>query len=174
MGYTSFWWNVKQYRLVVCVSASAKKQDCTLKHSSHTLHYIFIPPPLQFWSDILSTLTTYFFGPIVTCVWWDTIQRFSHNGPLFFQYHTSWSVGSEGTTLTSGSLRVQRHPSQVSVRRGKFYSVWRHCQWVKVAPTYRDPGRVSLDSQWPTGYLTWYPQIPWFMKVGIEKISPFG
>ena len=42
------------------MSASAKKQDCTLKHSSHTLHYIFIFPPLQFWSDISSTLTTYF------------------------------------------------------------------------------------------------------------------
>ena len=74
----------------------------------------------------------------------------AHNGPLFFQYHTSWTVGSEGTTLTSGSLRVQRHPSQVSVRRGKFYSVWRHCQWVKFAPTYRTLGGVSLDSYWPT------------------------
>ena len=52
----------------------------------------------------------------------------SHNGPLFFQYHTSWSVRFEGTTLTSGSVRVQRHPSQVSVRRGKFHYVWRHCQ----------------------------------------------
>ena len=60
-----------------------------------------------------------------TCKWEFEWQW--HNSPLFFQYHTSWSVGSEGTTLTSGSIRVQRHPSQVSVGRGKFYSMWRHC-----------------------------------------------
>ena len=77
--------------------------------------------------------------------------RHLHNGPLFFKYHASWTVGSEGTTLTSGSIRVQRHPSQVSVRRGKFYLLTVTSYRVKFPPTYRDLGGVSLDFNWPTG-----------------------
>ena len=69
----------------------------------------------------------------------------------FFLNKSWWSVGSEGTTLTGGSVRVQRHPSQVSVRRGKFYLLTVTSHRVKFAPMYRDLGGVLLDSYWPTG-----------------------
>ena len=64
----------------------------------------------------------------------------------FFLNKSWWSVGSEGAALTGGSVRVQRHPSQVSVRRGKFYSLTVTSHRVKFTPTYRDLGGVSLDS----------------------------
>ena len=83
--------------------------------------------------------------------------RHLHNGPLFFQYHASWTVGSEGTTLTSGSIRAQRHLSQVSVRQGKFYSIWR-----------QRPGSGVVELVL-THWLTWCPQNPPFINFYLEK-----
>ena len=75
--------------------------------------------------------------------------NFENTTVLFVLNKSWWTVGSEGTMLTGGSIRVQRHPSQGSVRRGKFYSLTVTSHRVEFAPTYRDLGRVSLDSYWP-------------------------
>ena len=66
---------------------------------------------------------------------------------LFVLNKSWWTVGSEGTMLMGGSIRVQRHPSQGSVRRGKFYSLTVTSHRVKFAPTYRDLGGVSLHAR---------------------------
>ena len=99
----------------------------------------------------------------------------NHNGPKNFQYHTSWSVGSEGTTLTSGSIRVQRHPSQVSVGRGKFYSIWHYLLYYllslsvsKISPDLQRPGRGVVGLVL-THWLMWYPQNPPIINFYLEK-----
>ena len=71
--------------------------------------------------------------------------------------------------ITSTSLRVQRHSSQVSVRRGKFYLLTVMSHRVSFAPTER-PGRGVVGQNIdPLVRLTWYPQISPIMKCGIEK-----
>ena len=52
-------------------------------------------------------------------------------------------MGSEGTTLTGGSIRVQRHPSQVSVHWGKFYFLLTDSDVTqsKICPDVQNPGR---------------------------------
>ena len=85
----------------------------------------------------------------ITLIWaWlkrKILAKSKHKGPLYFQYLTHFIIG--GTTLTSGSIRVQRHPPR---SHGKFYCMWRHCQQLKFPPTYGNLRVVSLDSYWPT------------------------
>ena len=67
-------------------------------------------------------------------------------------------MGSEGTTLTGGSIRVQRDPSQVSVRRGKFYSLTVTSQ-SKICPDVQKPGKdppVNVVPSDPTVHEVWY------------------
>ena len=90
-------------------------------------------------------------GPLWKKAWVYCRQNMYQRTTVHFLLNKSWwSVGSERTTLTSGSIRVQRHHSHVSVRRGKFCLLTVMSWRIKFAPTYRDLGGVSLDSYWPT------------------------
>ena len=68
-----------------------------------------------------------------------------HNGPICGNKR-SCSVGIKGTTITSGTIRVQQHQSQVSVSWGIFHLVIVTSYRVKFLPMQRDLGVVSFDS----------------------------
>jgi len=85
----------------------------------------------------------------------------------FFLNKSWWTVGSEGTTLTSGSIRVQRHHSKVTVRWGIFYLLTETSSIVKFYPTYRDLGVVSFDPL--VTVMTFFPtehQVRYWKKYG--------
>ena len=79
-------------------------------------------------------------------------------------------MGSKGTTLTGGSIRVQRYPSQVLCTSGQILLTDSDVTQSKICPDVQRPGRGVVGLVM-THWLTWYPQIPRFMKCGIEKIK---
>ena len=75
----------------------------------------------------------------------------------FFLNKRWWSVGSEGTMLTGGSIRVQRHHSQILL-----------CVFLtEISPTYK-VHRPGSGVGWlvSTHWLMWCPFIPLIIKCG--------